>query len=118
MEKQQARQRLARLWFIVSGLLMLLFVIYTATGRFDTHNSDGWQWYTQNLLPSLTLIATYFFNTHPDDKVLSIDLFAFRLAYGISAGYLSILLITVLLGPVAFKYAHLSLLELFKQSQF
>ena len=117
MDKKLARQRLAKLWFIASGFLLLLFVIYTATNRFDNHNAEGWQWYTQSIFPSLTLISAFYFTAHPDDLNLLIDEFAFRLAYGISAGYLAVIILTVLLAPLSFKYAHLSILETFHQSQ-
>jgi len=115
IDKVAAQKKLAVLWFILSGVLILLFIVFTITRRFDDKASKGWEWLSQNILPILTLmVATFSANVRePAAKSNTVDRFHFNLAYGISIFYLMILFLTIFSAPVA----HLSIIDLLEQSK-
>jgi hypothetical protein len=117
ISKFSAQKTLAILWFINSGVLILLFVAFTAFDRFDGKPAKGWEWITQNIFPTLTLmISAFTISAGQQQSDLTVDRFYFRLAFGVSLFYLGILYLTIFLAPLAFSYSNLSILDLFAQS--
>lgn len=118
ISKFAAQKKLATLWFVSAGLLAILFVVFTAVGRFDTQTSKGWEWYSQNVVPTLGLmLSTFFINYNTQEANKVVDIFFFKLSYGISLFYLLLLYLTVLLAPLAFSVAGMSIIELFEKSK-
>jgi hypothetical protein len=115
MDKLSAQKKLAILWFVLSGVLILLFIAFTFTKHFDNKASKGWEWLSQNILPILTLMMATFSSSikEPSSKRTTVDRFHFSLAYGISIFYLTILYLTVLAAPIA----RLSIIDVLEQSK-
>lgn len=60
-------------------------MVYTALGRFADKEKEGWEWLSQNIIPTLTLmIGTFYVNVNKHTKEKSIDIFYYRLCYGVS----------------------------------
>lgn len=123
MTKFSAQKRISTLWFIAIGALGVLFMILTATGRFDDKNLKAWEWFTQNAIPVTTLILgalIYNVNRANKDEAFvnqEIDVFYFRLAYYITWFFIISLFLTLLLAPIAFKSSGKSIIEFFDTSK-
>lgn len=119
MTRLAAQKRLASLWFGCAALLAALLVVLTLFNRFAGQNATAWQWYSQNIVPSLTLITGSFYATAQAEasSTAPVDVFAYRLCFGVSAFYLLALLLTVLAAPLAREMANLSLLDLLATSE-
>lgn len=61
MTKIAAQKRPTALWFISSALLAVLFIAFTVLNRFGPYDTEAWQWYSQNIVPTLTLIVGRFY---------------------------------------------------------
>ena len=116
--KDAAQKKLMILWFVLSGLLILLFMVLTILGRFEDKSIKAWEWLSQNVVPTVTLMAGAMFSSimRPSSKTL-IDRSLFRVTYGLSIFYLTTLYLTILLAPFAMIYTHLSMIDLFEQSK-
>ncbi len=119
MTKLAAQKRLTVLWFCGAAFLAVLFVLFTVLNRFGEHNTDAWQWYSQNIVPSLTLIVGSFYATAAQDEATApqVDIFYYRLCFGISLFYLVALCLTVLVAPLAQHVAQLTMLDLLNSSK-
>ncbi|RYY46208.1 MAG: hypothetical protein EOO06_15005 [Chitinophagaceae bacterium] len=118
ISKVAAQKKLSVLWFINAAVLALLFIIFTVTGKFEENVSAGWEWYSQNIIPILTMmIGTFYITVNKVQEEKRVDRFYYNLALGISVFYLVVLYLTVLLAPVAFNAAELSIIELFEKSK-
>lgn len=108
-----ARRRLAMLWLIVAGMLMLLLIVQTAAGKYGSEVKRAWGWFMPSVIPTLTLIigTIAFQATQSSTGELEVDRFSYRTAIATSAFYLTILVGTVLLQPLVAGSA-LSWLEL------
>lgn len=101
---EKAKRNLAMPWFIAGALLFLIMFLQTIGGKFEDKNIEAWGWFTQNLIPTLSLIITVFVadsNTEIVDR--EIEKFYFNLALGLSIFYLFVLLSVLLAQPFAGK---------------
>jgi uncharacterized membrane protein len=118
MNKFAAQRKLAFIWFINAAIIGLIFVIFTASGRFGSKSSDGWQWFSQNIVPTLTLmIGTFAASMGQATSTADIEKFYFQLSYYISLFYFLILYLTIFLAPFAFNETQLSFVELLNSSK-
>ena len=118
MNKFAAQRRLSILWFINAGVIALIFIFFTIVSRFGDKASDGWQWYSQTVIPTLTLmIGTFTASVSQTKSNLEIDRFYFRLAYYVSIFYFIVLYATILSAPLAFNLTETSLVELLNNSK-
>ena len=119
MTKLAAQKRLATLWFISSALLAVLFMAFTLVNRFGTHDAEAWQWFSQNIVPTLTLIVGSFYAAAGQDEATSppVDGFYYRICFYTSLFYLLALLLTVLAAPLAQQVTELTLLDLLNNSR-
>lgn len=106
ISKFDGQKKISNLWFLSSFLIILLFLAFTLTDRFGEQTKDAWQWILQQLIPSLTLIISVFFNSSKQDKNQKrIKLYYFRLTFYLSLGYFVLLFFTVFSLPVAIEFS-------------
>ena len=118
MNRFTAQRKLAILWFINAAIIGLIFVIFTINGRFGDKSSDGWQWFSQNIVPTLTLmIGTFAASISQGPSTVDIEKFYFQLSYYISWFYFAALYLTIFLAPVALNQNELSFVELLNSSK-
>lgn len=119
MTKLTAQKHLTILWFSSSALLAGLFITFTLVNRFGAHAADAWQWYSQNIVPTLTLIIGSFYAASGQDEATSppVDIFYYRVCFYISLFYLLALFLTVLAAPLAQNVADLTMLDLLDSSK-
>lgn len=101
---EKAKKNLAMPWFIAGALLFVIMFIQTIGGKFEDKNIEAWGWFTQNLLPTLSLIITVIVadsSTEIADR--EIEKFYFNLAFGISIFYLFVIFSVLLVQPFAEK---------------
>lgn len=100
MTMQTARRRLALLWLIAAGVLTLLLVALSFRGL-EGHLAPVWGWFLPTVLPILTLILATFGLTVRGELPATlraervIDVFLYRLAAGLSAFYLGLVLVAI-----------------------
>jgi len=107
-----ARNRLAGLWFLVSGILFIVLFIQTLGGYYGDRVQEAWGWLLPLLLPTLSLIIGVFV-ADPLNKVLEsarTSRFVYRLALCLSSVYLLALLVVALVGQLT-KLAPLDLMK-------
>lgn len=95
---ESAKKKLATLWFVSSGIIFLIMLTQTISGKFDNHLGDAWGWFIQSLMPTLSLVCTIFaFDTEDvPTSVRIVDPFHFRAAFSVSLFYLIVLLVVIL----------------------
>jgi Ni/Fe-hydrogenase subunit HybB-like protein len=100
--KFKAQKRISTLWFILSFILILLFVIFTFTNRFEANTADAWQWLMQQLIPSLTLFIGVFVSASQEKlQEIKVRAFFYKLTFGLSIAYFFLLILTLLAIPYA-----------------
>ncbi len=114
LTKTRAQKRLATLWFIGAGALFLLLLLQTFFGRYGEQTQQAWTWFLPTIMPSLSLItgAVATDAMGRSDPNATVDPFPFRVAFILSAAYLVIVSLTVLLSP----FSPLSQIELMELS--
>lgn len=118
MNKFDAQKRLAMLWFINAGIIGAFFVLLTVSGKFGDRSKEGWQWFSQNIIPTLTLmIGTFSASMGQAVSAVQIDKFYFSLAYWISIFYLLILYLIIGISPFAFNLNQTSFIDLLNSSK-
>ena len=97
------KRRLATLWFGLSAPSFLIFLLQTCFGRYADYSEEAWSWLLPTFMPTLSLIIAVLVadaNT-PGRNRARIDRFLFQLAYWVSAAYLLVILLTILMQPFA-----------------
>jgi hypothetical protein len=94
MNKDKAQRNLAILWFI-NGAIIALLMVGLSLEKLGNHTSDGWQWYSQLIVPTLTLMIGTFVVSNATAKANQVGKFYFRLAFWISAFYFLIIYIVI-----------------------
>jgi hypothetical protein len=97
------QKRLATLWFAGAAAPFLLLFTQTAFGKFGPDPTEAWGWYSQAVVPTLALIVSVLVmesrgRTAGERRA---DAFLFKLAFGLSAAYLVIVTLTLLMQPFA-----------------
>lgn len=108
-----SKQKLAMLWFIGSGSLLLLLAIQTLLGKYNSQEQEVWGWFLPNIMPTLSLIVSVFVvdAKRTNGPKETIDRFYFRFVYGLSLVYLMMLATTILIEPFT-AYPPLELMTL------
>lgn len=118
ISKFDAQKKISILWLVNAGILTLIFILFTVFDRFDDQPMKGWEWYSQNIIPIVSLmLGTFYININKPQRSKKINIFYFRLSYSISLFYLFVIYLTILLAPVAFVYANISMVDLLSKSK-
>jgi hypothetical protein len=95
------RKWLATLWLLSGGVLFIIFIIQTISGKYHPKDQDAWGWLLPTIMPTLSLIVGVLV-TNPGStraKVGLVDQYIFWLACGLSMVYLAAVAFTVLAQP-------------------
>ncbi len=85
IKKINAQKKLSIFWFLNAAVLTILFIVFTVFNRFDNKVLNAWEWLSQNIIPTITLmIGTFYMNVNQENKEKEIDIIYYRLCYGIS----------------------------------
>ena len=118
ISKFDAQKKLSIFWLVNAAILAVIFILFTIFDRFDDQAPKGWEWYSQNIIPVSTLMLGSFFTNLNDPQIdKRVNVFFYKLSFGISIFYISILYLTIFLAPIAFRYADTSIIELFNKSR-
>lgn len=116
MNLKQARDRLTKLWFTAGLAFLLLLIVQSLRGVYGDATQDVWSWALPTLMPTLLLIIGVLVGDHMNKKVETapVSESLFRLTYWLSAFYVAVVALTVLIAPIS----AMSPLELMKMSNF
>ena len=101
MTVSESQKYLGLLWFIFSGLLLVLMFLQTEFGHYQDPGA-AWSWLLPNLLPTLSLMIGVFVAEvveHDRKADRKVARFVFLLAFGVSALYLVMILAILALQP-------------------
>jgi hypothetical protein len=100
MALEQARNKLAAVWFVGAGAMILLLVVQSILGKHD-QLQEVWSWFVPNVVPSLSLMLGVIAADAlaPGDDVRVVKVAFFRLANGVSFFYIGLLALTMLMEP-------------------
>jgi len=95
------RTRLAILWLGTAGAIILTLVIQSLRQVYGTSVQEVWGWILPTLMPTLGLIVTVLGYTALDRRVIEtvVRRSFFVLAFWLSASYLFLVLLTILIQP-------------------
>jgi hypothetical protein len=100
MPLEDARNKLATVWFTGAGAMLALLAVQSILGKHDKLQ-EVWSWFVPNVIPSLSLmlgvIAADALSSTEDAR--SVKVTFFRIARGVSLFYLTLLALTILLEP-------------------
>lgn len=110
-----ARRRLATVWFSGAGFLFMVLMLQSMLGSYGAGAEEAWNWFLPNVVPTLTLIVGVLVSDAlgRSEAGGEVDRFIFRLAFGLSIGYLLVLSLPVFAAP----FSELPPLKLLKSSQ-
>lgn len=96
----ESKKRLATVWFIGAAVLFFLVFAQHMGGKYSNNAGDAWSWLLPNFLPTLSLIIGVLVKDS-SNKIsdTTADRFLFRLSFGLSIGYLAIIILVILLNP-------------------
>ena len=108
------QRRLATLWLVACGIAFLLLVLQTIFGKYDGQADAAWGWLLPSVMPTLSLIIGVLVvdSQGVASAQRTADRFMFRVAFGLSAAYLLVVLTIILAHPLT----QLPALELMRQS--
>jgi hypothetical protein len=95
------RKKLLGLWMTGTGVVILFVLLQTLTGKLEEIEGTAWTWVFVNLLPTLLLLFVAAIRNKNPSKVLYLA--TFRALVGCLAGYLLLMLVTLLVIPVAVR---------------
>ena len=96
------KRKLTILWFTGAGVLIFFVFFQMVFGRYGNNSQEAWGWLFPNIMPSLVLMAGVLFNPEyiKETKSKKVDRFVYRLSYSISAAYLIIVALTIILDAL------------------
>jgi hypothetical protein len=106
------QQKLATIWFVGSGFIVLLVVAESLGHIYGTSVKEAWSWLVPNIIPTLTLmIGVLATGTKNQAMQATAAKIAYRLSAGISVFYLLLVVVAIVLWP-ATKMKPLDLMNL------
>ena len=102
VDLDRARRVTAIIWFAGGGLCFALMILQSISNRFAGMAQEMWAWFTPTVVPTMGLIIGVLASTaSEDDSGRTVKKFFYHAALGLSAAYLIVLLLTMLLEPLA-----------------
>jgi hypothetical protein len=100
---EQARNSLAVIWFVGAGLAFLLLATQSILGRWGSSLQEVWAWFVPTIGPTLALMLGVIGATaiQEQQEERTVKSFFLGLSKGLSAFYLIVLLLTMLLEPIS-----------------
>jgi hypothetical protein len=97
----KCKKRLTTLWLAGSGFLFLVLLFQTVFGAYGEVATEAWSWLMPSIMPTVSLIiGVWVMDVQGKGvKVKAIDRFVFQLAFSLSALYLLVLALMILLQP-------------------
>jgi hypothetical protein len=97
------RTKLAVVWLVGCCAILLIVVLQSLLGRFADKTQEAWGWLLPTIMPTLGMIITVLGYTalEPQVSKFVVRKSFFRLAYFLSAMYLILVLLTILVQPFA-----------------
>jgi len=100
----QARSKLARLWFIGAGVIFLLLIVQSLLDKYGENVGDVWSWFIPTTVPTLSLMIGVISSSALQEQALTtVNRFFYQLSWWLSFAYLLILLGTFLIEPFSPK---------------
>jgi cytochrome bd-type quinol oxidase subunit 2 len=97
----RCKWRLAQLWLIAGGVVFGLLMIMSMTPKFGQEEravQDAWGWFLTSMMPSLALIVGVLVSdatVAAPQRIKAVSVTHFRLAFGLSAFYLFVVMLTI-----------------------
>jgi hypothetical protein len=94
--------RLAQVWLAGGAVLYCIVLAQSLLGYYGDEVADAWSWLLPTTLPTLSLIVGVLVADAQREpkKTEQVNRFVFQLAMGLSAFYLTVVLLTLLVQPV------------------
>ena len=110
---ERARLQLAKLWFIGSGLIVLILIAQSIFGKYQGEAQDVWSWALPTIVPTLSLIIAILGAgaLEPINNEITVRQTFHTFAYWLSCAYLFVILATIGAEPFT-AYEPLQLLNL------
>jgi hypothetical protein len=113
---EQARNSLAVIWFVGSGIAFLVLLAQSILGRWGSSLQEVWAWFFPTIGPTLALmlgvIGATAIQEHQEER--TVKGFFFGLSKALSVFYLAALLLTMFLEP----FSPMSGMRLFSVSNY
>jgi hypothetical protein len=108
------KKRLAILWVVGGLIVFVLLVLQSIFGKYGDKLDEAWAWFLPTVVPTLSLIIGVLVLDATSSKTTDkrIEPLIFNLAFGISAVYLVMVALILLIQP----FTEFSPLELMKRS--
>ena len=99
---ERARQGLAWLWLGGGGIIFLLLVAQSLAGKYEGEVQEVWGWALPTIIPTLSLILAVLGvgALEPGDGLLKVRSAFYTIAFWLSAIYLTLILVTILVEPL------------------
>ncbi|MGD2115815.1 MAG: hypothetical protein PVG07_12220 [Acidobacteriota bacterium] len=114
MDLYKAEWRLAVLWLVATGVVLLVLVGQSYFGLYVDHVQDAWAWFLPTVMPTLSLIIGVLVaeGLRESREARRLDPRLFHLATALSALYLLLVLVSVLAaGLLAHRTPSIELLQ-------
>jgi len=115
------QQKLARLWFLLSGLLLIIMLVQILSGKYSNYYLDAGSWFSQTVIPTLSVITTALVYTNiKREKFINrkVDEFYYKAVRNISIFYFLLIFLIIAMQSTAYKTIGLNGLELLQTSSF
>ena len=99
-----AKWKLATLWLSGSGAIALILIGQSLAGYYEPRSEDAWGWFLPTVMPTLSLIvavlaADYRNPMVPETDVQAVEPRMLRLGIALSAMYLLLVALSILVQP-------------------
>jgi len=102
IEMQIIRLRLAKIWFIGSGIPFFLMVIQSVLGKYEPKTQEAWSWFIPLVFPTLTLmISVMGSEALGKNKKKQVRAGFAQITCYLSVAYLAVLSIVIFLEPLS-----------------
>lgn len=114
MNKAEAKKRLAIIWFIGSGLLIITVIFQSVFGRYGEKIDTAWGWLLPTIMPTVSLITGVLTSDAMgwSDMSAKVNPFVVRVAIWLSIAYIIVVSLTIFLSP----FSSINQIELMEKS--